>query len=181
MQLQPRPTHLGMSLVWVAVVRRRGFHHGSRVMGDERQDIDQQKVCKQKCKCKFNMKELYNWISKSYLMSSYFLQIKKVTFFFFPFGSVWYISQKKKWHDIPLYRKRWSLHPTAPNQRPTGNLAHLSIQRPRSWRNCHDDVKPFIVRCPLHPYDLNRWVLPCRGVKVFVPWPLNGLLKRLAV
>lgn len=102
MQLQPRPTHLGMSLVWVAVVRRRGFHHGSRVMGDERQDIDQQKVCKQKCKCKFNMKELYNWISKSYLMSSYFLQIKKVTFFVFfrldPFGT--FPKKKVTWHTL---------------------------------------------------------------------------------
>ena len=175
MQLQPRPTHLGMSLVWVAVVRRRGFHHGS---GDERQDIDQPKVCKQKCKCKFNMKELYNWISKSYLMSSYFLQIKKVTVFF-PFGSVWYISPKKKWHDIPLYRKKvvhppncpqpttywksgWkSLHPT------TQELAKL----PRRRETFHRSVSsPSLRPQPMSP--------PMSRSQSFCSWPL---LKRLAV
>ena len=157
MQLQPRPTHLGMSLVWVAVVRRRGFHHGSRVMGDERQDIDQQKVCKQKCKCKFNMKELYNWISKSYLMSSYFLQIKKVTFFFFPFGSVWYISQKKSDMTYPCTEKggpSTQLPPTNDLRR----LAHLSIQLqelaklPRRRETFHRSVSsPSLRPQPMSP------------------------------
>lgn len=180
MQLQPRPTHLGMSLVWVAVVRRRGFHHGSRVMGDERQDIDQQKVCKQKCKCKFNMKELYNWISKSYLMSSYFLQIKKVTFFF----SVWI-------RLVHFPKKSDMTYPCTEKGGPSTQLPPSNdLRRKSGWKSLHPTTEE-LAKLPRRRETFHRSVSspslrpqpmspPMSRSQSFCSLPLNGK-QRLAV